>query len=140
MRIIIKNSSSAAETILCDGPARGVDRNLGPINLQFAAPVTAQVAGALRATAVQVHNRKNQRTIISFSIVRRFTSRRAAWYWQITHGRDCVREDTLLLYPTDDSGAATKITVSNCVLSTLTIQNQGVTLKIDYQLTGGAVT
>jgi len=141
MRIIIKDPVSGAETILCDGPGRGLDRNHGPLDgLMIDDQVATQVAEFLRSDTVQAYNRRNQRTAISFRVVRESASAMAAHAWQLAFHAGCLRSGTLHLTETSAQGSTSAIKIGNAVIQSIKTTPMGCSRMIDFNIVGGKLS
>ena len=141
MRIIIKDPITSAETVLCDGPGRGLDKNVGPLNegVLVDDQVIFQVAEGCRWESVKVFNRKNRRTSTTFRISRECSSSLAAHSWRLEfHGR-CIRFGTIIMTETSGSGVAKTIRIENAGLN-FKPTPMGVSTLIDFNIIGGPLT
>ncbi len=141
MRILIKAADNS-ETVLCDGPGRGPDRNHGPMNdgLIIDDQVVSQVAEFLRATASKVYNRKNQRVSVAFRIARECASIIAAHSWQLTFHAGCIRSGTIHLIEVDSNGTEKRIKIPDAVITTIKTTPLGVTRVVEFSIIGGPLT
>ena len=142
MRIIIKNTGGGnAQTVLADGAGvRGAGKNVGPDGFRISGQVSSQIAQFLRAGNAKVFNRGNLRTSIAFSVRREFSSTQAAEFWLLNHVKTVQREDTLYMFAQAESGNEIQVTVSDCVLTLTDLQHEGVSVRVSYQITGGAIS
>lgn len=140
MKVIIKNSSSGSETILCHGDRRQAGYSCGPHNLSVNDAVVSDPAEFLRATAAKVFLRNNRRTVITFQVTRLFSTIREAQSWILQHLSACVRDDTLYLDAESSTGSALRLTLSDSVLDQISQTMRGTTLFITYRITGGAIS
>lgn len=141
MKIIIKDTLNL-ETVLCDGPGRGRDRNVGPLDdgVVIDDQVTMQLAEYLRAPAAKAFNRKNQRTSIAFRVSRECESLTAAHAWQVSFHSSCIRAGTLILIETLASGAEKRVNVPDVVITSIKTNPLGVTRLVTFQIVGGPLT
>jgi hypothetical protein len=136
MRILIKAtaaSGNGAETVLCDGPTRGVNLMMGPLaeGCEIDDQHNIQPAEGLRWASTAYHDRLNAKVAISFQVVREHISPAAAHAWQIQFHKTCVRSGTLYI---SEGGLAT---FPNAVLN-LRTKPLGVSRLITFTITAGA--
>lgn len=141
MRIIIKSNiqGDTRETVLCDGPGRGLDLNIGPLDdgVVIEDVVTAQSVEFLRAAAGKAYNRGNQRTSLSFRIARECSSALAAHTWQVAFHSSCLRSGTLRLTETTATGSRKEVRIENAVITAIRSTPRGVTRFVEFTIIGG---
>lgn len=140
MRIIIKDPVTAAETVLCDGPGRGLDRSQGPTDrMPVGRRINVQPLERARQTAKQFVSRFNAEHPISFSISRQAASAAAArvWYWN--HLKNCLTAGTVIMSESA-GGRVVTVTIADCVISDISGGTYGVHIDVTYQIQGGALT
>ena len=141
MRILIKHPTTNAETVLCDGPGRGVDVMIGPLDgMAIDDQIATQLAEFLRAAEAKAYNRLNQRTNIAFRVARESASLVAAHAWQLQFHANCLRNGTLHLTETSTNGASTTVKVLNAVITSIRTTPLGVTRLIDFTIVGGKLS
>lgn len=141
MRILIKALDNT-ETVLCDGPGRGTNKNHGPLNdgLVIDDNVVAQVAEFLRASAAKAFNRKNQQTRVAFRIARECDSIIAAHSWQLAFHAGCIRSGTIHLIEVDANGTEKRVKIPDAVITAIKTTPLGVTRIVEFSITGGPLT
>ncbi len=141
MRILIKAADNS-ETVLCDGPGRGQDKNHGPLNdgLIIDDQVVPQVAEFLRATAAKAYNRQNQRVSVAFRIARECASIIAAHSWQLAFHAGCIRSGTIHLIEVDANGVEKRVKIPNAVITAIKTTPLGVTRSVEFSIIGGPLT
>jgi len=140
MRILIKHPTTSAETVLCDRPARGLDRMVGPLEgVPIRDQIAAQVAPRLRAETVLTWNRKNKQIQISFKVAREMASLNAAAVWQVAFHAACLREGVVHFIEADAAGTETRFTLSNALITDINTTPLGVTRIVEFAIIGGAL-
>ena len=138
MRILIKNG--AAETVLCDGSPRGLNKNVGPLGgLSIDDQVNVQIREFIRAAYAKPTNRKNKKTQVSFSVSRECASLTEAHSWQMNFHISCVREGTVYFIETTGGGATTTYQLKDAVLQFKTLP-VGVSRTIQFLCIGGELS
>jgi hypothetical protein len=141
MRILIKHPDTGVETVLCDGPGRGVDRNCGPLDgLSIDDQVNVQPAEFIRATESKYFNRGNQHTGMSFRVARECQSMVAAHAWQVGFHAGCVRNGTIRLIEQDANGVTQLVRIENAVITAIKTTPMGVTRIVEFNIVGGKLT
>jgi hypothetical protein len=141
MRILIKHPETSVETVLCDGPGRGVDRNTGPLDgLAIDDQVNVQPAEFIRAAEGKFFNRGNQRTSLTFRVARECRDIVAAHAWQVGFHAGCVRNGTVRLTETDTNGLTQVVRIENAVITAIKTTPMGVTRIIEFNIVGGKLT
>lgn len=115
---------------ICDGPDRSVNKNTGPENLQISAQTTAQVRRFLRVQNAKVSDRLGMVSQIAFGVTRLCADVAAAEAYSAVHPATVARSGTLTLG---------SVEVSDCVIDEVACRQMGVTVKIEYRITGGAM-
>ena len=102
MQILIK-SPAGDETILCDGPARGLDLMQGPLSdgVEIDDQHNFQESGALRAAAIVYYDRGNGRVATGFQVARESASAAAGHAFQMQFHLTCVRAGALYIIQDD---------------------------------------
>lgn len=140
MRIILKelseSGSNLGETILCDGPAKGLNLWVGPDGLSIDGQIQAQVQPFLRADSVKVWNRKNQQISVSFRCRRDCGSVEAAEAFIIQFYATCKRGTQLVMA----SGATTQIKINNAAMPGLKLTHIGVLVLAEFAIVGGSIS
>ena len=138
MRILIKDAANN-QTVLCDGPGRGINLMCGPDGLASGDQPQIQQAPRFRAASMLFFNRGNLANKFAFSVIREMPDMRAAILWHVTFQRDCIRAGTVQFIETDQNGVQQTAQLQNAMLS-LQIQPLGVSRKIAFTLEGGVLT
>jgi len=136
MRIIIVNAAGV-ETVLCDGADPSLDKSAGPSDLRIRGTVNVQVAEALRAVGVTVHNRSNARSELSFGVARECASVAAAELWIAQHLVACPRAGAVKLLASESGGGLVIITLASAAIPDITFEQFGVAVVVNYQIIGG---
>jgi len=140
MRILIKDASNN-QTILCDGPGRGLDRNTGPLDgIMFDDQINVQPGEILRAASAKAWNRGNKRTQVGFRISREMASANAAHVWQAAFHAQCIRAGMIEFTGVDSNGTERSFTLSDAVISNIKTTPLGVTRLVEFSIVGGAIT
>ena len=140
MRILIKDSANN-QTVLCDGPGRGTDLSIGPLDgVSFDDQVVAQISERFRADAIVAYNRKNKRTSVVFKIARESTSLNAAHVWQMTFHSTCIRAGTVEFSETNSSGVTVTVSLANALIIGIKTTPLGVTRIVEFSIIGGALS
>lgn len=140
MRIVIKNTANTAETVLCDGPSRGLDRNVGPIDTMPAASrVKIQPSERFRAATIQHFNRLNRSSARTLTVVREMSSRQAAARWQLEHEMTCIRTGTIEFTEQDGAGNLLVWRLRDAGIPEIQFVPMGVSYQITYTILGGAL-
>lgn len=138
MRISIKHPDTAVETVLCDGPGRGVDRNVGPLDgLSIDDQVSVQPIEIMRAAQSKFINRGNQRTSLTFRVARECRDIVAAHAWQVSFHAGCVRNGTIRLTETNTNGQNQVVQIENAVIVSIKTSPLGVSRLIEFNIVGG---
>ena len=134
--IILIQSPAGKETILCDGPGRGLERMVGPLSdgCEIDDQRNGQPSEALRAASIAYYDRGNGRVAMSFQVTRECVSASAAFVWQIAFHANCVRSGKL--YMIQDTFKALFPTA----LLNLKTKPLGVTRIITFSIQAGAPT
>lgn len=140
MRIIMKNLATAAETVLCDGATRDLDKNSGPAELAISAPGVVDPQQATRAEGVKMRERGNVSTRISFSVTRRCASDQAAAAWLAIHLATLVRKDTCYLYADSSTGKTVSITIPDAAMEEPSARQVGASVVVQYKISGGKMS
>ncbi|MFH0878552.1 MAG: hypothetical protein V2A34_02455 [Lentisphaerota bacterium] len=138
MKIILKEPDMT-EHILANGPERGIGLHIGPSNTSHNSRVLAQINQRLRAGFVDVKNRGNLSTRLSFKIAVEFSNLQDAGTYAIMYPIELPREGNLrLILPL---GTTNKVyQMANCVVEEVDPQQMGVTIFINYTIIGGSIT
>ena len=140
MRIIMKELNEAGanlgETILCNGPSKGLDLWVGPDGLVINGNLNAQVQPFLRAASVKVWNRNNHKVSVSFRCRRDCGSIDAAEAFIVQFYSSCKRGTQLVLA----SGTTTQIKINNAVMPDLKLSHIGVLVLAEYTIVGGSIS
>jgi hypothetical protein len=139
MRIVIKDSANN-QTVLCDGPGRGADKNIGPLDgISFDDQIVTQVAEYLRQSAIQAFNRGNKRTQVQFRVVREMASVNEAHTWQVAFHSACIRQGTVQFIETSNSGVQHTYSLANAVIAGIRSTPLGVSRIVEFTIIGGAI-
>lgn len=137
MQIRIQNPVTKAETTLCDGFGRGVDKSVGPNGMRVGTVRKVEPAEYLRGTDIKVYDRGNQQTQIAFAVSRQCASVGAALAWKIQHQMSCIRSGTLWLQV--DEGTVRQVRMLYASITNLETNLMGVSVQISYTILGGAL-
>lgn len=137
MRIVIKSATNA-ETVLCDGPGRGLDKLWGPINdsggIDDAIMFDSQKR--MRAAATRTVNRGNKAISMTVMVSRQCGSIPAAFAWQMQFHATCIRSGEIYFATQDPAGNSVtwKLTSAGLNLRTTPV---GATRVVTYTIQGG---
>jgi len=140
MRITIKDANNQV-TVLCDGPERGTDRNVGPLSPGVGTDddLSIQTAERFRAASVKNWNRLNRKTGKTLIVSREMSSLQAAELWCLQFTRDCIRTGTMIFTETDAQGNQATFTLNDAAIPKIKITPMGVTRQITFTIIGGAL-
>jgi hypothetical protein len=135
MRILMK--SGTTESLLVDGPHRGVNKQVGPSALRIVAETQVDPKMRLRASYQVPVDRGNIGISVSFGMRRECSSHSAAAAWLLRHISTVLRSGTLYLIQTGPSNERIYLQVSNAVLRLADHAMDGVSVRVEYQIVGG---
>lgn len=140
MRITLKSGDT--ELTLAHGSARTVSTlvnpyHVGPDRLRLAGPVALQVREFLRGSSAKASARGNVRSEVEFSVAAEFGSVQDAEYYAVLYAADVQRSGTLYLYVESAGGDRRTVKVPDAVLEDPAIEPRGVSVLIQYTITGG---
>lgn len=121
-----------AGTTICDGADRSANKSAGPSGLTIVGSVEMQPGKYIRATSAEYFNRGNQTNQVSFSISRAHSSVAAAEAWMLMHTVTVPRAGTVTF-----NLGSTSYRLLNAVLNIPKIEQVGVSVMVDYAITGG---
>lgn len=138
MKIYVKDSTTAAETLLAAGSARAIGAPVGPSSLSLSGSVAEQLRKFLRGTSAANTNRGNDQSRISWTVNYEFASQLAAETFAITHSADVQRGDQLRLVVDNPGGESVVVKIPDAVIGQVAIAFAGVGVSVTYSANGGA--
>jgi len=124
---------SDGQVTLCHGPVREVDKHAGPINFRYHPRVAPQVEPILRGANVEIFDRGNRRTDISFSVSRLCASIGAAEVYCMQHADDVLAKGTLHILAGDNQQFERWLVG---MLHEAPASFEGVRVRITYNIVG----
>jgi len=106
-------------------------------NYRKSATSIVQASARFRAKEMQLHDRGNVQTTISFSTTRKFTDAAEAMAWGHDHEQNFPREGNVAVESPRGNGSSIVRYLDNAVVSPPEISYLGATLIIFYTITGG---
>ncbi len=139
MRIVIKDVDNN-QTVLCDGPERGLDRNQGPLTgITANSRIVIQPAQRFRADFLKHFNRLNRSSSRQLRVVREMQSMQAAELWQLQCEAQTIRDGTIEFAESDGVGNVFKFALLNAAIPEIAFVPMGVSREIIYTIVGGGL-
>lgn len=141
MRIVIKDAGNN-QTVLCDGPARGLDLLVGPLvpGVSCSSATSVQAAPRFRAATTLFFDRLNRSVALQFSVSREMASLQAAESWQLAFLASVIRAGTVYFFESDAGGNQLQWRLLNAVIAEIGFTPMGVTREVRYTINGGSLT
>ena len=136
MKIILR--VGAAEYILANGPERGAGLHAGPSGLSHNSDVIAQVTPRLNASFAKPRLKSNLQTRMAFTVCAVLSDEQDAVNYAAFYPASIPRAGELRLLSRREE-VETVMRVKDCVITSISPQQNGVSVTINYSITGGEV-
>lgn len=108
--------------------------------LRVEGSIALQEDSFIRAAAVEVTDRKNLKTTISFGTVRKFKTVAEAEAFALDYDRSFGRTGKLIMESLKPGGGVSRRYLKGAVVSPPGREVTGVSVKLDYTVTGGSIS
>lgn len=110
----------------------------GTMNLRLNGRILAQEAEGLRAEEIEVYNRKNRRTVMSFGRAYLFDDIADADVFMLEHATTVLTRG-LVIFIAKSPAKEVERYLKNAVCRAFDARQIGVTVFIDYEIVGGKI-
>jgi len=101
--------------------------------------IAVQTISRVRAAAVEVLDRKNLQTTISFGTTRKFATAVGAELWSLDYDASHPRSGTLIFESPQPGGGVSRRYMAGAVVQPPTRAVTGVSVDLSYTVTGGLI-
>jgi hypothetical protein len=116
--------------------ARGLTHRESPTRFSLATARETQMARAVRATAVEIFDRGNTRTVVTFTVTRRHPNVEQALRFATTHPQALAGATGGLIFTSEDGPGTAETYLPDAVLRSLHCQPAGIITHTEYEFIG----